>query len=126
MGCDWAARLCRHVKKSTRCGYGAMSPMASQDYYRTLQVTPDAEPEVIEAAYKRLAFKYHADRNPAPDAHTRMVLLNFRVHRAGINGFAHRRDPGRIPFQRHAALWTITRLFRFHAGTHRAKIFRHR
>jgi tetratricopeptide (TPR) repeat protein len=46
------------------------------DYYQALQVTPGAEPEVIEAAYKRLAFKYHADRNPAPDAHSRMVLLN--------------------------------------------------
>ena len=46
------------------------------DYYQVLQVTPAADPEVIEAAYKRLAFKYHADRNPAPDAHARMVLIN--------------------------------------------------
>jgi hypothetical protein len=37
--------------------------MASRDYYESLQVTPEAEPEVIEAAFKRLAFKYHPDRN---------------------------------------------------------------
>ncbi len=33
----------------------------SQDYYRTLQVHPQAESDVIEAAYKRLAKKYHPD-----------------------------------------------------------------
>lgn len=32
------------------------------DHYRTLQVTRDAEPEVIERAYKALCFKYHPDR----------------------------------------------------------------
>lgn len=32
-----------------------------QDYYRTLQVHPQAESDVIEAAYKKLAKKYHPD-----------------------------------------------------------------
>lgn len=32
------------------------------DYYRILQVSRDAEPEVIERAYKALALKYHPDR----------------------------------------------------------------
>ncbi len=31
------------------------------DYYRILQVHPAAEPEVIQAAYRRLARKYHPD-----------------------------------------------------------------
>lgn len=31
------------------------------DYYRRLQVSRDAEPEVIERAYKVLALKYHPD-----------------------------------------------------------------
>lgn len=32
------------------------------DYYANLQVSPDAEPEVIEKAYKALMLKYHPDR----------------------------------------------------------------
>ncbi len=35
--------------------------MNQEDYYKMLQVDPDAEPEVIAAAYKRLAQKYHPD-----------------------------------------------------------------
>lgn len=31
------------------------------DHYRTLQVSRDAEPEVIEKAYKALSMKYHPD-----------------------------------------------------------------
>ena len=31
------------------------------DPYRILQVVPDAEPEVIRAAYRALALKYHPD-----------------------------------------------------------------
>ncbi|RME81086.1 MAG: J domain-containing protein [Caldilineae bacterium] len=34
---------------------------AHKDYYRILQVDPGAEPEVIQAAYRRLARKYHPD-----------------------------------------------------------------
>lgn len=32
------------------------------DYYATLQVHPDADPEVIEKAYKALIFKHHPDK----------------------------------------------------------------
>ena len=35
--------------------------MSSLDYYRTLQVHPEAEQDVIEAAYRRLMRKYHPD-----------------------------------------------------------------
>lgn len=40
--------------------------------YQTLQVDPDADPEVIEAAFKRLAMKFHPDRSTDPDAPGRM------------------------------------------------------
>ena len=37
------------------------------DHYRTLQVTRDAEAEVIERAYKALSRKYHPDLSAASD-----------------------------------------------------------
>ncbi|MDZ4169982.1 MAG: J domain-containing protein [Coriobacteriia bacterium] len=48
------------------------------DHYRTLQVTRDAEPEVIERAYKALSLKYHPDVNPGAgrSATRRMQRLN--------------------------------------------------
>ena len=46
------------------------------DYYTILQVDPRAEPEVIQAAYRRLAAKYHPDVDPSPEAMERMKLLN--------------------------------------------------
>ena len=36
-------------------------PIQQKDYYLILQVQPSAEPEVIQAAYRRLARKHHPD-----------------------------------------------------------------
>lgn len=49
---------------------------APSDYYAVLQVSPDAEPEVIDAAYKKLAAKYHPDVSRDPRATERMVRIN--------------------------------------------------
>jgi curved DNA-binding protein CbpA len=52
------------------------------DLYRVLQVDPSADPDVIEAAYKRLALKYHPDHNRGDAAaEERMKRINeaFRV-----------------------------------------------
>jgi hypothetical protein len=46
------------------------------DHYAVLQVDPKAEHEVIEAAYRRLATKYHPDLNRSADAHNRMKRIN--------------------------------------------------
>jgi hypothetical protein len=51
--------------------------MTMPDYYRVLQVDPQAEEEVIEAAYRRLARKYHPDVYAGPDAAERMRELNL-------------------------------------------------
>ena len=52
--------------------------MASdQNHYAVLQVSPDAEPEVITAAYRSLARLYHPDRNRSPDAVHRMAQINI-------------------------------------------------
>ncbi len=47
-----------------------------KDYYAILQVDPRAEPEVIEAAYRRLSLKYHPDVSEEADAGHRMRELN--------------------------------------------------
>ena len=51
-------------------------PLRNKDYYKTLQVDPSADQEVIEAAYKRLARKYHPDTNKSSDATLRMQEIN--------------------------------------------------
>ncbi len=73
--------------------------------YKVLQVDPSAEPEVIEAAYRRLVRKYHPDVNSAPAAQARMRDL--------IEAYAIVRDPARRaeldrrkgPWSRWRRLW---------------------
>lgn len=47
------------------------------DYYELLQVSPNADQEIIQAAFKRLALRWHPDRRPSdPEAAQQMTLLN--------------------------------------------------
>jgi hypothetical protein len=48
-----------------------------EDYYEILQVHPSAEPEVIKAAYRKLAQKYYPDINPDPAAEEKMKKINI-------------------------------------------------
>jgi curved DNA-binding protein CbpA len=52
-------------------------PIESKNHYKTLQVDPTAEHEVILAAFRRLALKYHPDTNKSPDAKRRMQEMNL-------------------------------------------------
>lgn len=46
------------------------------DYYKVLQVDPQADRDVIEAAFRRLARKVHPDTNRSADAEERMKELS--------------------------------------------------
>jgi curved DNA-binding protein CbpA len=51
-------------------------PTTSVDPYQILQVAPSAEQEVLHAAFRALAMKYHPDRDPSARAARRMMELN--------------------------------------------------
>ena len=74
---------------------------ADEDLYRVLQVDPSADPDVIEAAYKRLAHKYHPDHNRGDiRAEERMKRINeaFRVlGRADLRADYDARSGARLP-----------------------------
>jgi hypothetical protein len=61
--------------------------MPPKNLYKVLEVDPEASPDVIEAAYRRLARRYHPDLNPSPDATAHMQALN--------DAYATLRDPAR-------------------------------
>jgi curved DNA-binding protein CbpA len=109
------------------------------DPYRVLQVAPTAEQEVVNAAFRVLAKKYHPDRDPTRAAARRMAELNAawalvrdplrreqwdRAQRQATYGFAARATPSsvppparadsagtRLPFGRYAG-WTLRDLAR--------------
>ena len=51
--------------------------MPTRDYYQILDVAPDARPDDIKDSYRKLAFRYHPDRNREnPEAAEKMKQLN--------------------------------------------------
>ncbi|MGQ0602082.1 MAG: J domain-containing protein [Anaerolineales bacterium] len=68
----------------------------SADHYATLQVSPEAEPEVIEGAYRKLAQKYHPDKNRSREALQRMQAINaaYEVLRDPVQRAAYDRSHG--------------------------------
>jgi hypothetical protein len=53
-------------------GLAGIAPVTERTFYQILQVDPAADPEVIEAAFRRLALKYHPDTSKDPEASLRM------------------------------------------------------
>lgn len=53
-------------------GLAQIGENGKRTLYQILQVDPSADPEVIEAAFRRLAMKYHPDTSTDPEASTRM------------------------------------------------------
>ena len=51
--------------------------MPQNDYYQILEVDQQASSKQIKKAYRKLAFKYHPDRNSKnPDAAEKMKKIN--------------------------------------------------
>ena len=63
------------------------------DPYQLLQVAASCEQEVIHAAYRALAQKYHPDRDPSRHAQHRMAQLNdaYRLVRDVVSRERHDR-----------------------------------
>jgi hypothetical protein len=59
-----------------RAAANGVQAQTGPNLYQLLQVDPYADPDVIDAAYKRLAFKYHPDRDKSPEASQRMQTIN--------------------------------------------------
>jgi curved DNA-binding protein CbpA len=65
------------------------------DAYKVLQVDPEAEDEVIQAAYRRLAQKYHPDViGPGPQSSGRMASINkaYEILRDPVRRRAYDRE----------------------------------
>jgi len=46
-----------------------------ETYYDILGVSPEATPEEVRAAYRKLVKQYHPDINPDPDAQERFIAI---------------------------------------------------
>jgi len=49
---------------------------AQLDYYAVLEIDPSADSAEVGAAFRRLAWRYHPDRNPAPGATLQFQDIN--------------------------------------------------
>ena len=73
-----------------------------QDYYKVLNVSKDATKEKIKKAYRKLALKYHPDRNKSPDAEAKFkeiseayAILSDDEKRMQYDNFGHEGISGR-------------------------------
>ena len=58
-----------------------MTRVMKKDPYKILGISRDAEPEVIKAAYRALARKYHPDVNSSPEAEDEFKVISDAYNR---------------------------------------------
>lgn len=63
--------------------------MVSSGHYQVLGVSNDASTREITSAYRKLALKYHPDRNKSPQANEMMLRINTAY---GILSDPHKRE----------------------------------
>jgi len=62
-------------QQATSPGPARIQEPRGRTYYQVLQVDPLADPEVVDAAFKRLALKYHPDTTKSESSAARMREL---------------------------------------------------
>jgi hypothetical protein len=73
---ELTARMLGNAPTANQLASPPPAALTGPTLYQQLQVDPAAEPDVIDAAYKRLALRYHPDRDKSPEAGQRMQVIN--------------------------------------------------
>ena len=84
-------------RPAARSAASTWTRLVAEDFdpYKTLQVDPEADDEVIRAAYRGLARKYHPDVAPGPEAAARMAAINVAWELVGDPDARRRYDRSR-------------------------------
>jgi DnaJ domain len=84
----------RHYKLLEKIAtFEKLATMSPEEAASLLGVSPDASVEEINKSHKRMVFQFHPDRNPSPEAASKMVAINV-ARDVLTNPTAHIRQEG--------------------------------
>lgn len=110
-----AFRSSLRIESTSENGHGAGSGEPVADYYEVLQISPNADPDMIHRVYRLLAQRYHPDNTESGDEKTfRAITDAYKVlsdpeKRAAydVNLHSYRQVRWRIFDQRQAAVGKV-------------------